>query len=245
MTFKQWVKNRLGKKVDYDRKYGVQCVDLVNDFADAVLGVKGCFFGPNYAKDVWLKRSELTNIKRNFDFITPKYKNRELQAGDIGVRTSGKYGHIFVVAEPTANGKIKYYDQNGTGNNDAMTLRTKAYTNMVVNGILRPKNQKNLLAANQAKPANKKKPSYKADNVYTLQTDVVVRTGPGKSYTQKLRSALTEDGKKHSKVQLKAVLKKNTNVTAKSVKTDKSGNIWLEIPSGWVCAVDNDKVLIK
>lgn len=97
----------------------------------------------------------------------------------------------------------------------------------------------------ESKKTTEKKPSYKAGNIYTLQTDVNVRTGPGKSYTQKLRSALTEDGKKHSKVQLKAVLKKGTKITAKSVKTDKSGNIWLKIPSGWVCAVDNGKQLIK
>lgn len=245
MTFKQWVKNRLGKKVDYDRNYGVQCVDLVNDFADAVLGVTGCFFGPKYAKEVWINRSELTKIKRNFDFITPTYKNGELQAGDIGIRTSGKYGHIFIVAEPTSNGKIKYYDQNATGKGDSMTLRSKAYTSMVINGVLRPKNQKNLITVNKNKSSDKKKTSYKAGNVYTLQTDVIVRTGPGSSYSQKLRSALTEDGKKHSKVQLKAVLKKGTKITAKTVKTDKKSNIWLEIPSGWVCAVDNGEQLIK
>lgn len=141
MNFNEWVKARLGKKVDYDRMYGVQCVDLVNDFADSILGVKGCFYGVRYAKEIWTKRSSLSKIKSNFDFITPTYKNGELKPGDIGIRTSGTAGHIFVIAEPTANGKIRYYDQNATNNGDAMSLRTKAYNKSIITGVLRPKNQ--------------------------------------------------------------------------------------------------------
>ena len=55
--------------------------------------------------------------------------------------------HIFVIAEPTKNGKVKYYDQNATGNGDKMTLIEKTYNSSTVNGILRPKNQKNLKEA--------------------------------------------------------------------------------------------------
>ena len=44
MKFDEYVKRNLGKKIDYDGLYGVQCVDLVNDYADKVLGIKGCFY---------------------------------------------------------------------------------------------------------------------------------------------------------------------------------------------------------
>lgn len=78
------------------------------------------------------------------DFVTPKYKNGELTKGDIGIRTSGTYGHIFIVAGPTDDGKIKYYDQNADGKGAAMTLREKPYTSSYINGILRPKDRSNI-----------------------------------------------------------------------------------------------------
>lgn len=231
MTFEQWVKTYNGKKTDYDGAYGVQCVDLAKCFIEKVLGIKAQSIGN--AKEYWEKRSSVEYLKDNFTPIKCNYKNGELQAGDIGIRTSGKYGHIFIVAEPTKDGKIKFYDQNASGKGDAMTLRTKAYTQMVITGVLRPKNQKNLPSTTNSK---KNTEYYKAGKTYTLLTDVKVRKGPSLASGQKLRTALTSDGKKHSKVQLYAVLKKGTKITAKSVKTDANNNIWIEIPSGWVCA---------
>lgn len=65
---------------------------------------------------------------------------------------------------------------------------------------------------------------------YTLNTDLYVRTGPGKKYSIKKRSQLTEDGKKHSAKGTNAILLKGTVVTCLEVK----GN-WMRIPSGWVC----------
>ncbi|MDD6658687.1 MAG: CHAP domain-containing protein [Eubacteriales bacterium] len=145
MKFSAWVKKFLGKKTDYDGVYGVQCVDLIDCYIHECLGLDKGFWGN--AKFWWLNRKSSAWLKKNFEFITPNYKNGELKKGDIGIRTSGTYGHIFVIAEPTKNGKVKYYDQNATGNGDKMTLREKAYNSSTVNGILRPKNQKNLKEA--------------------------------------------------------------------------------------------------
>lgn len=142
MKFSAWVKKFLGKKTDYDGVYGVQCVDLIDCYIHECLGLDKGFWGN--AKFWWLNRKSSAWLKKNFEFITPNYKNGELKKGDIGIRTSGTYGHIFVIAEPTKNGKVKYYDQNATGNGDKMTLREKTYNSSTVNGILRPKNQKNL-----------------------------------------------------------------------------------------------------
>lgn len=251
MTFKQWVKTYLGKKTDYDGAYGVQCVDLAKCYIEKVLGIKAQSIGN--AKEYWEKRSSEKYLKDNFTPIKCTYKNGELQAGDIGVRTSGTYGHIFVVAEPTKDGKIKFYDQNATGKGDAMTLRTKAYTQMVITGVLRPKNQKNITttksttSSKTTKSTTKKTEYYKAGGTYTLLTDVKVRKGPSMIYSQKNRSELTTDGKKNSKMSLFAVLKKGTKVTASKVEKDPSDNIWLYIPSGWVCAYLNNskETLIK
>lgn len=142
LTFSGWIDKYKGKKTDWDGCYGVQCVDLIDCYIDKVLGLNIGFYGN--AKYWWLNRSKSQWLKDNFEFITPKYKNGELKKGDIGIRTSGTYGHIFVIAEPTANGKIKYYDQNATGNGDAMTLREKPYNSSYINGILRPKDRSNI-----------------------------------------------------------------------------------------------------
>ena len=145
MKFSAWVKKFLGKKTNYDGVYGVQCVDLIDCYIHECLGLDKGFWGN--AKYWWTNRKSSAWLKKNFVFITPTYKNGELKKGDIGIRTSGTYGHIFVIAEPTKNGKVKYYDQNATGNGDKMTLREKTYNSSTVNGILRPKNQKNLKEA--------------------------------------------------------------------------------------------------
>lgn len=144
MTFDEYVKRYLGKKIDYDGVYGVQCVDLVNHYADKVLGIKGCFYGVEYAKEIWLDRYKYKNIYSNFDFIVPSYKQNELRLGDIGVRTSGTAGHIFIVSRTNVYDKIYYYDENEGGTHSGMTLREKPYNSLYVNGILRPKNQSNL-----------------------------------------------------------------------------------------------------
>lgn len=142
MSFESWVNKYLGKKTDYDGAYGVQCVDLIDCYIAQCLGLKKGFWGN--AKNWWTDRNSSTWLKSNFEFITPTFKNGELKKGDIGIRTSGTYGHIFVIAGSASNGKFKYYDQNATGNGDKMTLREKAFTSSYINGILRPKNQDNL-----------------------------------------------------------------------------------------------------
>lgn len=142
LKFSEWMNKYIGKKTDWDGVYGVQCVDLIDCYIADCLALKKGFWGN--AKYWWISRNKSAWLKSNFDFITPTYKNNELKPGDIGIRTSGTYGHIFIVKEATANGKIKYYDQNYNGTGAAMTLREKPYTSEYVNGILRPKDRSNI-----------------------------------------------------------------------------------------------------
>lgn len=142
LKFSEWINKYIGKKTDYDGVYGVQCVDLIDCYIADCLALKKGFWGN--AKYWWTNRNSSKWLKDNFEFVTPKYKNGELKAGDIGIRTLGTYGHIFVVKEPTANGKVKYYDQNYEGTGSGMALREKPYTNDYINGILRPKDRSNI-----------------------------------------------------------------------------------------------------
>ena len=86
-------------------------------------------------------------------------------------------------------------------------------------------------------------PSYKVGNTYTLQSNMVVRTGAGTNYRAKKHSELTADGRKHDKDE-NGCLDKGTRITCQQVK--KSGsNIWIKCPSGWVAAYYNKKTYVK
>ena len=88
---------------------------------------------------------------------------------------------------------------------------------------------------------------YKVGDVVTLTTNVNVRTGAGTSYKQKTVSQLTKDGKKNATSKLifaKATLKAGTKVTIQAVKLVGS-DIWVQIPSGWICLRYNGKNYAK
>lgn len=142
MTLKEFINKYKGKRIDFDGFYGVQCVDLIDKYISEVLQLTIGFYGN--AKYWWLNRNYSEWLKHNFYFITPEYKDGETRPGDIGIRTSGTYGHIFIIADINNNGYFNYYDQNGTGTSDCMTLRKRKYNNSYINGILRPKNQVNI-----------------------------------------------------------------------------------------------------
>lgn len=87
-------------------------------------------------------------------------------------------------------------------------------------------------------------PTYKVGNTYTLTTNVKVRTGPGTNYAQKKRSQLTADGQKHALNQTYAVLKSGTKFSTQNVKKNGS-DIWVKIPSGWICVYYNSSKYAK
>lgn len=77
--------------------------------------------------------------------------------------------------------------------------------------------------------------SYVVGSTYTLQANMKVRTGAGTRYRWKRRNELTVDGRRNAQNTAYAVLKKGTRVTCQAIS--KSGSqIWLKIPSGYVCA---------
>lgn len=135
-TFNDYIKSRIGKNIDYDRAYGFQCVDLIDDYIVNFLGLNKCFYGNakewalNYNNSVWLKN--------NFDLIKVDFKNTKIKTGDIGIRTGGKYGHIFIV-EYVNNNIIYYYDQNADGKGQPVTPQMASFTPYVIDYILRPK----------------------------------------------------------------------------------------------------------
>ena len=86
--------------------------------------------------------------------------------------------------------------------------------------------------------------SYEIGKVYTLQVNLNVRYEAGLNYGIKKYQELTPDGKKHATNKVNAVLKAGTRVTCKGVRV-VDGNTWLQIPSGFICAIYNNKIYIK
>ena len=140
-------------------------------------------------------------------------------------------GHVAICTGEGTTSYFYSYDQNWNGKE----MHKVKHDYDDVYGVLRPKDQSKINGA----------PAYKVGNVYTLQTNVKVRTGAGTSYAQKTVSQLTADGKKNATAKSGgAVLKKGTKVTAKAVKT-VNGDTWLQIPSGWVAAYYDGDTYIK
>ena len=84
---------------------------------------------------------------------------------------------------------------------------------------------------------------YKVGEVYTVQTNLRVREGPGKKYRILDRSELVGDDwaqSVDSKETTDALLEKGSKVTC----LEMSGK-WMRIESGWICTEDGGEVLIK
>lgn len=93
----------------------------------------------------------------------------------------------------------------------------------------------------QEKPASEVKSPYIVGQTYTInvKTALNVRKGAGKSFGLVGYSNLTQDGKKHSNGG--SALKNGTRVAVQEVKVLSDSEVWVKIPSGWVCAIDGEK----
>ena len=141
MTFDKWVKDNIGKSIDYDKVYGVQCVDLVKHYIKNVLEVEPESIGN--AIEYYNKRKTSKYLTKNFIWIdnTPLFVTKR---GDIGVfKSKTGHGHICICTGDGNTKEFYSYDQNyPNAKHEPMTLIKHNYTNFL--GVLRPINQKNI-----------------------------------------------------------------------------------------------------
>ena len=93
-------------------------------------------------------------------------------------------------------------------------------------------------------PKTASKPVYNAGSKYKLTAAINVWTKPTTTSQIKKVKDLTADGRKHAtstNPNANAVLKAGTIVDAQAVSTDNAGNIWLQIPSGYIAVYYKDK----
>lgn len=144
MKFSEWlsfVKKNGG--IDYDGSYGRQCVDLVQHYAEKVLGVSGAFYGLNYAYEIYTKYSKLEKINKNFKLIDAEAPGEYPKKGDVIVwskKKNGYAGHTAVCLSGDKDG-FTVFEQNHDGKG---SIREHRYSYSLVNGWLRPNNQTNL-----------------------------------------------------------------------------------------------------
>jgi GH24 family phage-related lysozyme (muramidase) len=93
----------------------------------------------------------------------------------------------------------------------------------------------------QEKPASEVRSPYIVGQTYTIKvkTALNVRKGAGKSFGLVGYNKLTQDGKNHSNGG--SALKNGTRVAVQEVKVISDTEVWIKIPSGWVCAIDGGK----
>lgn len=139
MTFEKWVSQNLGKSIDYDGVYGVQCVDLAKHYIKNVLGVKPESIGN--AIEYYNKRKTSEYLTKNFKWIdnTAEFIPKK---GDLCVFTSKSgNGHISVATGEGTTSYFYSYDQNyPKSKHEPMTLVKHSYTSFL--GVLRPKKKK-------------------------------------------------------------------------------------------------------
>lgn len=223
MTMDNWVKKFIGKGLDYDNAYGIQCVDLVKHFVANVLGVTPQSIGN--AIEYYNKRHTSDYLTHNFKWIgnTAEFVP---QKGDVCVFTSKSgLGHVSI-ASGEGNEKYFYsYDQNyPSSKHEPMTKIKHGYSSFL--GVLRPLEQGNIVNAPKIE-----------DGKYTLTEKRYVYNGYGTATKRKKVSQLTADGKKHAtstKATAEACLKKGTVVSISKVKKISTGNVWAKIPSGYI-----------
>ena len=87
-------------------------------------------------------------------------------------------------------------------------------------------------------------PKYEVNKNYTIKVALNVRAGAGTNYRIKNYNELTIDEKNHAYNQQNAVLKPNTRVTCLGIYINND-EVWLKIPSGFVCAYYHGEICIK
>lgn len=109
--------------------------------------------------------------------------------------------------------------------------------------IKRRKAEKALFDGGTVIGNNTRPNTYQVGKVYTLQSNMYVRQTPG---GEKIKfDSFTQDAKRHGHFDNEGngILNSGTRVTCKEV-VNKDKQIWIHIPSGWVCAVGEKTYII-
>ena len=149
----------------------------------------------------------------------------------------------------TISDKILEYNKAGGNKLEGLVRRRKAEKALFDEAVegdsstVEPQPSNSTPTETEAKDEAQASP-YKVGGVYTVsvRSALNVRKGAGKNYDLVGFRNLTPDGKAHANHN--GALLNGTKVTVKEVKI-AGEQIWLKIPSGWICGKDGAKILVK
>ncbi|MFD1901827.1 CHAP domain-containing protein [Enterococcus termitis] len=123
----QWAKNSIGRAYDFDGAFGIQCFDLINQYAHDLFGIS---FRGAVAKDL-MQTGNVGGFR-----VIPNTANFYPLPGDIFVYTNGSAGHTGIVLGSVTTTGFIGVDQNGRSNNEPSTQRAFNYAGFA--GVVRP-----------------------------------------------------------------------------------------------------------
>ena len=132
MKLDEFINKYINTKVDFDKAFGAQCVDLFRQYCKDVLNIPhtGTVEG---AKDIFLNYDKLPLEQKYFK----KYSTNCPEPADViiwGKTKTNKYGHIAIVVSSLSNNKVLVFEQDGF-KQDGAKLSIRTIENML--GVLR------------------------------------------------------------------------------------------------------------
>ncbi|MCQ2598441.1 MAG: CHAP domain-containing protein [Treponema sp.] len=140
MKKKMWdfVNKHIKEKVDFDGKYGCQCVDLFRQYCVEVLEIKGHTGSVNGAKELFTKFDILQGEVKERDFFIrhPFPLHYEVFAGDVAIWDSSStniYGHVAIILQDMGT-EVLVFEQDGF-KQDGAKIKIRSKDNLL--GVLR------------------------------------------------------------------------------------------------------------
>lgn len=126
MTLKDFIQKYNGRGVDFDKKFGCQCVDLFRQYCADVLNIEHTG-GVEGAKDLFFNYEKMPEEKKYFSRVKHTL-DRKYKEGDVLIwdgTSSNKYGHVAILL-CEMSGDFVVFEQNGIKQDAAkIALRTR------------------------------------------------------------------------------------------------------------------------
>ena len=138
MKLDEFINKYINTKVDFDKAFGAQCVDLFRQYCKAVLNIPhtGSCSTTGGAIDLFLDWEKMPLEKKYFKKILIN-NLKEIIYGDVIIwnsTQSNKYGHVAIALAKIDIKNILVFEQNGI-KQDGAKLSIRSIDNML--GVLR------------------------------------------------------------------------------------------------------------
>ena len=133
MDLWDFVQAYIKTKVDWDKKWGPQCVDLPRQYWHDVWGFPK-FEGVDGAKDLVLKYNQMPTEKEYLCLVSDPKSGRQGDVVVFGATEKNEFGHVAIVLDITMN-YLVVFEQDGF-KKDGAKIGKWRYNNVI--GYLRP-----------------------------------------------------------------------------------------------------------